>query len=228
MARRLLLFLGLALIALHSAGATAGVIVDRIVATVNGHIILQSDWGDAIRYEAFIAGRKTSDSTVEDRKAALDRLIDQELLKEQMHANDFPQATEEEIAKRLQDVRKLYPEAKTPEEWQAVMAAQGVTEAGLKDRIAMQLNLMRLVDSRLRPNVNVDNKSIESYYNQELLPQLLQSGAGAVALSEVSGKIKELLTEQKVNQLLVAWLQNLRAGSQIHTSAMPDAGSQTP
>jgi hypothetical protein len=76
------------------------------------------------------------------------------------------------------------------------------------------------VDARLRPNVNIDGKTIESYYNQELLPELRQSGAKDVPLADVSGKIKELLTEQKVNELLVAWLQNLRSGSEIRT--VPD------
>jgi len=47
----------LASIALLASLAFAGEIVDRIVATVNGHIILQSEWEDALFYEAFVAGR---------------------------------------------------------------------------------------------------------------------------------------------------------------------------
>jgi hypothetical protein len=87
---------------------------------------------------------------------------------------------------------------------------------------------MGLVDARLRPNIEIDSKSVESYYNQELLPQLRQSGAQDVPLAEVTPKIKDLLTQQKMNQLLTAWLQNLRSGSEIHTeSASPDSGGQT-
>jgi hypothetical protein len=73
--------------------------------------------------------------------------------------------------------------------------------------------------------VTIDSKSIESYYNQELLPQLRQSGAQDVPLAEVTPQIKELLTEQKVSRLLTAWLQNLRAGSEIHTE-IPSQDSQ--
>ena len=47
---------------------------------------------------------------------------------------------------------------------------------------------MRLVDARLRPSVTVDSKSIESYYKQELLPQLRQSGGQNVPLAEVTAK----------------------------------------
>jgi hypothetical protein len=195
--------------------ARAGDVLDRIVATVNGHVILQSDWDDAVRYEAFIACRQPSQFTGPDRKAVLDRLIDQELLREQMHASDFQRASDEDIAKRVQEVRKQYPEASSEEAWRALLNRYGLTETGLKERVALQMDLMRLVDARLRPNVNIDGKSIESYYNQELLPQLRQSGAADVPLADVSGKIKELLTEQRVNQLLIAWLQNLRSGSTI-------------
>jgi peptidyl-prolyl cis-trans isomerase SurA len=205
----------------------AGDILDRVVATVNGHVILQSDWEDAVRSEAFIAGRKLDQVTADDEKAALDRLIDQELLKEQMRASEFQPPSQEEIGKRLEEVRKQYPGTESAQGWQDELARYGLTEAELKDRIAEQLNLTRLVDARLRPNVNIDAKSIESYYNQELLPQLRHSGGKEVALSEVTPQIKELLTQQQVNQLLTTWLQNLRASSEIRTmSALSESGSQ--
>jgi peptidyl-prolyl cis-trans isomerase SurA len=213
-----------ALFLVAGAPAWASEVLDRIVATVNGHVVLQSDWEDAIRYEAFIAGHQPNDLTGMDRKVVLDRLIDQELLREQMHASDFQRASDEEIAQRIQNVRKQYPDAGSAEGWQAALGRYGLTEPGLKERVALQLNLMGLVDARLRPNVNIDGKSIESYYNQELLPELRQSGGKDVPLADVSGKIKELLTEQKVNELLVAWLQNLRSGSEIRTAPDP-AGS---
>lgn len=40
--------------------AAAGEVIDRIVATVNGHIILQSDWDQGLRYEALLSGRPLS------------------------------------------------------------------------------------------------------------------------------------------------------------------------
>src|SRR5271170_6648476 len=85
--------------------AHAGEILDRIVATVNGHIILQSDWADALRYEAFVDNRSLDQFPLTERKAALDRLIDQELLQEQMRASDFRHASEEEVRKRIEEIR---------------------------------------------------------------------------------------------------------------------------
>jgi hypothetical protein len=197
--------------------AAAGDILDRIVATVDNHIILESDWADALRYEAFVSGRALDQLRAEDRKAALDHLIDQELLREQMRASGFPHASSEEVDKSILEVRKQQPGAESEAGWQAALQRYGLTEKEVKKRMALQVDLMGLVDARLRPNIVIDSKSIESYYNQELLPQLRQAGAKQVPLAEVSPKIKELLTQQKMNQMLVAWLEDLRSGSRIRT-----------
>jgi hypothetical protein len=205
----------------------AGDVLDRIVATVNNHIILQSEWQDAVRYEAFVSGRALDQVSSADRKAALDHLIDQDLLREQMRSSGFPHASLEEVQKTIQEIRKRYASAESEAGWQAELQRYGLTEGELKKRVTLQVDLMGLVDSRLRPNVIIDSKSIESYYNQELLPQLRRSGAEQVPLAEVTPKIKELLTQQKMNQMLVAWLQDLRSGSRIRTeTGPPDSGAQ--
>jgi hypothetical protein len=217
-----ILFLLMTALAAH-----AGDIVDRIVATVNGHIILQSDWEDALHYEAFIAEHSSQQLTFADRKAALDRLIDQELLRQQIRVSDFQHASDQEIAARIQEIRRQYPGAESDSGWNAALIRYGVTEKQLKNRVALQLDLLRLVDARLRPTVQIDSKSIESYYNQELLPQLRQARSQQIPLTQASPKIKELLTQRKIDQLLTAWLQTLRTGSEIRTQpATPDSQGQ--
>src|SRR5580700_9403478 len=221
------LILGIVALLVISLPARAGDVLDRIVATVNSQIILQSEWQDAIRYEAFVNGRSVDQLHASDRKAALDHLIDQELLREQMRSSGFPHASSAEVEKTIQEIRKRYATAESEAQWQAALQRYGLTESELKKRVTLQVDLMGLVDARLRPNVIIDSKSIESYYNQELLPQLRQSGAAQVPLAEVTPKIKELLTQQKMNQMLVAWLQDLRSGSRIRTeTGPPDSGAQ--
>ncbi|HXM64587.1 MAG TPA: SurA N-terminal domain-containing protein [Terriglobales bacterium] len=213
------IFTGCIVLLAIASPARAGDVLDRIVATVNNHIILQSEWQDAARYEAFVAGRALDQVQAADRKAALDHLIDQELLREQMRDSGFPHASTEEVEKSIQEIRKRYTSADSDADWEAALKRYGLTEKELKKRVALQVDLLGLVDSRLRPNVVIDSKSIESYYNQELLPQLRQSGAQQVPLAQVTPKIRELLTQQKMNELLVAWLQDLRSGSRIRTEA---------
>jgi hypothetical protein len=206
-----------------ASGPSAAEVIDRIVATVNGHVILLSDWEDSLRYEAFSSGHSWDRITAEDRKAALDRLIDQELLREQQPAMDSAHATPDEVVQRVAEIRKQYADAETELGWKALLDKYRLSEEALKKHVAVELDLMRLVDARLRPSVTVDSKSIESYYKQELLPQLRQSGGQSVPLAELTGKIKELLTQKKISQLLTAWLHNLRAGSQIRAEAFAPA-----
>jgi len=217
MNRRLLILIGSIAWLFTAMPSGAAELLDRIVATVNGRIILQSDWDAAIRYAALVDAHSPDQISVEDRKAALDRLIDQELLKEQLGSVDLKSAADEEVSQRIQEIRRQYPKAQDGPGWQNLIGRYGLSEAELRQDVALQLDLSRLVDVRLRPGIDIDVQSIESYYNQELLPQLRQSGAREVPLAEVSPRIKELLTQQKVNQLLVAWLQNLRSGSEIRT-----------
>ena len=203
-------------------GAAAAEVIDRIVATVNGHIILQSDWNDELRYEALLSARTLSDFSDEDRRAVLDRLIDQELLAEQMKSALFKHASEEDGAARVGQARKLYPEAVTDDGWNAVLARFGLTEKALVAHVRQEIDLMRLVDAHLRPTVQIDSKSIEAYYRDKFVPQLKQSGSGDVPLAEVSGKIRELLTEEKVSELMVSWLQSLRSESRVSVPGAPD------
>jgi SurA-like protein len=211
---------------LLSPFARAGEIVDRIVATVNGQAILQSDWEDALHYEAFIAGQSSAPLSPANRKAAFDRLIDQELLRQQIRSADFQHASDAEVAARIQEIRRQYPGAESDSGWHAALSRYGLTERELENRVALQLDVLRLVDARLRPTVQIDSKSIETYYHQELLPQLRQSGAQQIPLVQASPKIKELLTQRKIDQLLTAWLQSLRTGSQIRTQLVSDSQGQ--
>ena len=224
MTYRLFIFLCLALCLGSPSSLSAGDVLDRIVATVNGHIILQSDWEDALLYQACADGRPAGDLTAAERKAALDHLIDQELLREQMRASDFQHAGDQQVAQRLGEIRKQYPSAQTEAGWQALLSSYGLTEESLRQYVTLELDLLRLVDARLRPSVKIEPQSIESYYNQEFLPQLRQSGENGIPLAQVEPKIKELLTQKKVNELLVAWLQDLRSVSEIHREPLDSQG----
>jgi peptidyl-prolyl cis-trans isomerase SurA len=197
-------------------------VIDRIVAIVNGHVILQSDWDESLSYEALLTNRSVADLDQDERRSVLDRLIDQELLREQMKSADFPHAPDSEVSERVAEARKLYPQATTPEAWQAVLAKYHLTEKDLIQHVREQIDLMRLVDSRLRPAVQIDSKSIEAYYRDQFVPQLKQSGSSQVPLADVSARIRELLTEERVSEMLISWLQTLRSEGQVQ---VPGASS---
>lgn len=220
--RKLPLTLGLLLLAVCSSARAADV-VDRIVATVNGHVILQSDWDDAVRFEAFIEGRALENLTDQDRGRALDRLIDQELLREQSQGSDAPQPPSEEVQQRIMDIQKEH-KATTSSAWHAALAHYGLAQKQVETWLAHDIAVLHQVEARLRPTVQIAPQMIESYYQDTFLPELRKSGAHDVPLAQVSGKIREILTEQKVNELFTSWLHSLRSESKISTpSSSPPA-----
>jgi len=158
--------------------------------------------------------------------AVLDRLIDQELLRQQMTSAEFAHATDDEVTARIADARKQYPQAASHEAWLALLAQYHLTENLLLTHVRQQIDLMRLVNAHLRPAVEIDSKSIEAYYRDQFIPKLRQSGASEVPLEEVSGKIRELLTEQKVDEMLVSWLHTLRSEGHVRMpEGSPYAGA---
>jgi len=208
--------LTLLLTLLAPAPSAVAEVVDRIVATVNGRVILQSDLDEALCYDALLTGRSVADFTDDDVRATLDQLIDQELLREQMKSAEFRHATDTEVSARIADARKQYPQAVTDDSWRSLLARYHISEKELFAHVRQQIDVMRLVDARLRPAVQIDTKSIEAYYRDQFVPKLKLSGAYEVPLTEVSAKIRELLTEEKVSEMLVSWLQTLRSEGQVH------------
>lgn len=200
-----------------------GEIVDRIVANVNGNVVLQSDWEKELAFEALLNARSVDSFTSEERKAALDRLIDRELLREQVRPSESAPA--DQIAARVTEVRKLLPDAESDQGWRTILERHGLTESALQKRLGEEIQLMKLVEVRLRPSIQIDQHAVESYYRDELLPQLRRKGGREVALSEVFGHIRDLLAEKRLNQLLSGWLASLRSASHIQIPSF-DAGDQ--
>lgn len=205
--------------------AMAGQVVDRVVTNVNGHVVLQSDWEQEVAFEALSNGRDPDSFTAAERNAALDRLIDQELLREQVRPAQ--PAPSEQVAARVaevrNEVRKLHPDYATDDGWQAALQRYGLTQSSLEKHLSDQIQLMRLVEDRLRPSIHIDQQAVETYYHDQLLPEMKKAGSRAAPLTEVFGRIKDLLAQQKMNELLSGWLANLRSGSHI-LAPEPTAG----
>jgi peptidyl-prolyl cis-trans isomerase SurA len=195
---------------LMSTVGYAGEIVDRIVATVDHHAIVQSEWDDAVRFECLMNNRPLGSVTTQQRRDTLERVIDQTLLREQMEASSFPRASADEVAGRIRELRDKNASWKTDDGWHRALAQYGLTPDDISERVAMQVDMMHFIDLRFRPNIHIDPRSVEEYYVAQLLPELRRSGAAEITLKEASPKIEEVLVQQRMGEMLTAWLRNLR------------------
>ncbi len=190
-------------------------VVDRIVVIVNRHAILQSEWEESVRFEALMNGRPLKEITPEERKQALERLIDQELIEEQKLASNYVPATAAEVAARIHELRESVPGWRTDAGWNAALASYGLSGQDVMERTQVQLNLLRYIDLRFRPEIHVDHKAVENYYVEQLVPELHRSGAALVPLQQAAPKIEQLLVEQRLTDIQNHWVSVLRSQARI-------------
>src|SRR5208283_5428610 len=188
----------------------AGEVLDRVVATVNNKPIFQSDWDGAICFEAFMQQKPLAQITERDRVTALQRIIDRQLLKAQMGDASYLQPPTEALERDLAKLRSQVPGGDDDQKWGKLLASYGLTEEVVKDHLRTETQVMNFVEVRLRPAVRVQPEDVEAYYRDQLLPDLRKVGGKNVSLSDAEPKIRELLTQQRMDELLDAWLHNLR------------------
>lgn len=198
--------------------AFAGEVIDGVVASVNRQPILRSDWNEATAFEAFMQQKHLDQLTSADRVLALQHLIDRQLLKAQMGDASYMRPSEEQLEQDVAKLRAQVPNCKDDAAWKRLLASYGLSEEILKEHLQTEVQVMNFVEVRLRPNVHIEPEDIESYYKNRLLPDLQQNGGKPIPLDEVDSRIRELLTEQHIDELLDAWLHNLRQQADIRSS----------
>ena len=198
--------------------ATGGEVIDAVVATVNHKPLLQSDWEEAICFEAFMQQKALSQVTQDDRVKALQRLIDRQLLKAQMGNENYLQPSPDEIEKNIATLRAQVANGNDNRHWQQLLASYGLSEPMLKDHLRTETQMMNFIDVRLRPTVHVQPDEVEAYYKNQLLADLQNNGGKIIAFEEVEAKIRELLTQQRMDELLDVWLHNLRQQAEIQST----------
>jgi hypothetical protein len=193
-------------------------VIDGVVATVNRQPILRSDWDDAVRFEAFMQQKKLVDVTEADRVLALQHLIDRQLLKAQMGDSSYMQPKDDALQQDIDKVRAQVPNGKDEAAWQKLLTGYGFTEAELKEHLRIEFQTMNFIEVRLRPNVHVQDEDVEAYYHEQLIPDLEKNGGSVIAFTDVAPRIRELLTQQRMDEMLDVWLHNLRQQADIHSS----------
>lgn len=219
------LSLHLALIALAISAANAQ-LLDRMVAVVNKHVILESELDQEVRVEYLMQGKPLDKISPADAVAVLDHLVDRALLEQQILHSEMLAPTPEELAGQVKDVRQQLPGAATDAGWKSLLAAYDLTQQDIEEHLIAEVRELRFVDLRFRGLVRVDKNDISNYYQQKFLPQLRSQGAAEPPLAQVSGQIEKILAEQSIDEMLNRWLETLRA--QAHIEKMIPVPASTP
>ena len=209
--RRLLSIPLLFLLAL-SAGAQ---VVDRVAATVNGRAILVSEVDDAARFSALLQGRAVQTLAEADRAAALDRLVDQELIRQRISSAGLLPASDQEVATQIGDLRRQLAGGKDDAGWRVLLLQYGLSEADFAAHLRNQLEQLHFIEMRFRPSAHVSAAEVETYYGEQYVAKMRAAGASEKPLDQVRAQIEETLAQQQVERLLDSWLQALRSEASI-------------
>lgn len=191
------------LIALSIGGqvATAQKVVDRVAARVEEEVILQSDIELLGRYQLLVDGKSESEAQI------LDRLIDQWIVRKEAEASRFPAASDSDIDRGMQRLERSFAKK---EDYAAQREKAGLSEAELRQIVTTQTYLNNYLDSRFRPIVQVDEKAIQDFYNDALIPRAKARGQEPPSFDAARDLIQEVLIQRGINEQADKWLKESR------------------
>ncbi len=193
--------------------AQTGRVVDRIVARIEGDILLLSQVRELGAFQQLIEGRAESD----DRLLA--ELIEQWMVQTEANVSHFPQPAQPEVDREL---ARLAAQFASPEAYAAKLHELGLSAAQARQLLARQIYVERYLDYKFRPTVQIESTGIETYYQKELLPELTKKNQPAPRLADVEGQIRELLTQRAITGLSTSWLDETKSRLRIEVT-LPDA-----
>jgi hypothetical protein len=185
-------------------------VVDRIVARVEGDILLQSDLRELGAYQQLLGG------PVEPEPKRLDELIDQWIIEHEAEAAQFAQPSEEDVTFVLQQAQKSMG---GEQQFQVKLKAQGLSIATVRRILGREIFFSRYLDYKFRHAAQVDSAAEEKYYKDEFAPQMAARGQAAPPIESVREQIHELLVQKEITARAEQWLTESRARLKIEVIA---------
>jgi hypothetical protein len=212
--------------AAQASGAQA-VTLDRVVAVVNGDLILESDVEAERRFDAFHPLSSTKTST---RDELINRLIDRALILQQIAMQPEPPIPEAEVDAGLMSLRKAIPKCaayhcETDAGWEKFVTDQGLTLPELRQHWKLRMEVLGFIEERFRMGIRISPQEIDDYYKKTLIPAYQKENAPAPPEDTIKDRIQEILLQQQVDKLLDDWLTALRAQGTVR---IPKPGEEAP
>jgi peptidyl-prolyl cis-trans isomerase SurA len=219
-----------------AADGTKGklVVLDHVVAAINGDVILDSDVQEEMRF-AVLQPYRTG-AAQNSARSALQRLIDRDLILQQMKATQatLPVPSNQQIQQQLDALRKQIPECvqyhcETEAGWNSFLNAHGLTEQEVEEHWRQRMMILSFIQSRFGAGIRISQVEIEEYYNKDFVPEFVRRKLQPPPLKAVSSRISEILLQQHVTTFLQDWLQSLKSEGNVSilSAAYSDIGDPT-
>ncbi len=184
--------------------------IDRLIVAVNGRVITEGDLDLARNLNAIIFYDKSPGNSSRDDE--VERLVDLELMRQELKSFSMTQEDETKVDARLQSLRDAYAgKGGLPK----LLQRLGLQESELVSYLQLESSIMKFVDFRFRPFVQVSEEEVKAYYQTRLTPQLEKARVALPPLVQISARIEEILREEKINAVLEQWMKDVRRHSRI-------------
>ena len=181
-------------------------VVDRIVARVEGDILLQSQVRELGDFQKLVDGHAESDDKL------LEELMEQWMVETEATASHFPQPAQSEVDREL---KRLQEHFSTPEEYASRLNELDLSASQVRRLLSRQIYVARYIDYKFRPSVHIEPADIDAYYQKEFLPDLAKANQPAPHRAAVEDQIRELLTQRAISDMTAKWLDDTKARLKI-------------
>lgn len=186
-------------------------IVDRIAATVGYEVIADSQVSDELRVTAFIDGIQP-DLTAENRRKLLDHLIDQALVRREVEFTRFQQPAAAEIEPLLKQVTGRYVDERA---YREALAKAGISEERVAAHLRWQLTLLRFIEYRFQPAVQVTNTEIRQEYRRQTEAWREKNRTEPPTLEQSLPELEKIVRQRLTDSALDRWLGEVRTQNTI-------------
>ncbi len=205
-----------------------GVLVDQVIAVVNGDLVLESDVDEDRRFQAFQP--YSNPNRTFSREASIERLIDRTLILQQAKLQPDAAVTDAEVQTQLQQLRNEIPACKeyhceTDAGWAKFVEHEGFTVDELNTRWKQRMQVLKFIEIRFRSGIDITQAQMKEYYDTKLLPEYAKRNAPAPKLAAISDRIQEILLQQQVSALLGDWLKSLKAQGTVRVMTPGEGNS---
>ena len=188
-------------------------IIDRIAVSVGNRVIAVSDIDREIRVTAFLNSVQPDFSSPAKHDTA-QRMIEQKLIRRELETSRYPTPDPAEVEPILADFKAK--QFKSDADYRVALTALGITEQDVKDELLWQRTLLRFIEVRFRPAVQVSDQDIQAYFDNTVAPAARAAHPEqAVSLDDYRRQIEDTLAGQRVDHDVDAWLQEARKRNEI-------------
>ena len=181
-------------------------IIDRIAVSVGNSIITTSDLDTEIRVTAALNGVQP-DFSPANKRATANRLVEQKLIRRELELSKYMLPDLSAAQPLFEEFRKAHSEA---------LATYSVTEQQIQDALLWQLTLLRFIEVRFRPGVQVSDQDIAEYFDKVVKPAAEAAHPDEpVSLEDYRNQIEETLTGQRTDKEVDTWLKDARKRTEI-------------